>query len=125
MIRRYDLTRSDNAPYIRRKSFTTYGSTEGFISINTGFIVSNALVTWSSIYPNAIPGDFYSTSSSSSNSSNSSSSSINESKSSKSSNSSNSQSSNSSNSQSSNSSSSINESKSSNSSNSSINESKT
>ena len=65
MIRRYDLTRSDNAPYTKKKAFATNGTIEGFIFINTGFIVSHAIVTWSSIYPNVIPAASSTTSSSS------------------------------------------------------------
>ena len=47
MIRRYDLRRSDNQPYTGRKSYICVGS--GLISIHTGFPVSSAIITWSSL----------------------------------------------------------------------------
>jgi hypothetical protein len=50
MVRRYDLTRSDNAPFTGRKAYATYGRAEGYIFINSGFMVRHAIISWSSIY---------------------------------------------------------------------------
>lgn len=47
MKRRYDLRRSDNYPYQGRKAYNCSG--DGLISINTGFPVTSALITWASV----------------------------------------------------------------------------
>jgi len=67
MIRRYDLARSDNIPYAGRKAYACSGS--GYISILTGFPVSSATITWSSLPTYDAPYEMSSSSTSSSSSS--------------------------------------------------------
>jgi hypothetical protein len=47
MIRRYDLTRSDNLPYTGRMTHQCQGN--GDVFINTGFKVASSIVTWAGI----------------------------------------------------------------------------
>jgi hypothetical protein len=47
MIRRYDLRRSDNFPFVGRKSYRCTG--DGYLNISTGFPVTSAIITWSSV----------------------------------------------------------------------------
>jgi hypothetical protein len=44
---RYDLTRSDNAPFVGRKSHKCTG--DGLIHVVTGFAVNSAIITWCSL----------------------------------------------------------------------------
>lgn len=68
MIRRYDLTRSDNYPRTGRKAYPCSGN--GDLFVTTNFPVKSVLITWSSIpLYNGMPD--YSSSSLSSNSSSS------------------------------------------------------
>jgi len=48
MIRRYDLTRSDNSPYTGRNAFKC-ATRDGYLRINVGFPVSKVLISWTSI----------------------------------------------------------------------------
>lgn len=76
MRRRYDLERSDNLPYTGRKAYA--GSGDGLITVNCGFPVRSAAITWSSLPTYDAPFEMSSSSSTSlstSSSSNSSSSS--------------------------------------------------
>lgn len=47
MRKRYDLRRSDNYPHTGRKSYACSG--DGLITINTGFPVTSAVITWASL----------------------------------------------------------------------------
>lgn len=67
MRRRYDLERSDNIPYVGKKAYTCTGS--GLITINTGFPVRAAAITWSSLPNYESPYEMSSSSSSNSSSS--------------------------------------------------------
>lgn len=64
MRRRYDLERSDNLPYTGKKAYPCSGN--GFITINTGFPVRAATITWSSLPSYDAPFEMSSSSSSSS-----------------------------------------------------------
>lgn len=72
MIRRYNLRRSDNYPFTGRMSWTCTG--DGTIFVNTGFVVTSAAITWSSLALYNYNDEFSSSSSSSRDNSSSSSS---------------------------------------------------
>ena len=63
MIRRYDLRRSDNFPFVGRKSYRCSG--DGYLNISTGFPVTSATITWSSVPVFNYDDEFSSSSSSS------------------------------------------------------------